>query len=145
MIYGLGRDRNISRISKLISRFGFFPLLGAGRGKRQPVHATDVAATCMAAAFRAEAANRSYNISGGETLSYKEMVSRIFITKNLKPRFIYVPRWAFVAALTCVKWLPAFSGISVAMADRMDQDMVFDHSPAKADLGFSPQSFAPDV
>jgi len=145
MIYGLGRDRNVSRISNLISRFGFFPLLGAGKGKRQPVHVEDVATACMLTAIKSTKVNCSYNISGGEILSYREMVGRIFMANNKKPRFIIIPRLLFATALTCVKWLPVFSGVSVAMAERMSQDMSFDHSAAKDDFGFSPRLFSPDA
>ena len=34
---------------------------------------------------------KAYNLSGGETLSYLEMVRRIFVAQNLKPRFVRVP------------------------------------------------------
>ena len=79
MIYSLGRDKNISEIARFINRFGFFPLCGPALGLRQPIPAEDVAATCRAALLEARAANMSYNISGGETLSYREMVRRVFV------------------------------------------------------------------
>ena len=47
LIYGLGRDKNISEIARFIIRFGFFPLLGRAHGLRQPIHAQDVAAACV--------------------------------------------------------------------------------------------------
>src|SRR5262249_24620241 len=46
LIYGLGLDKNISQIARLIQRFGFFPLLGEAKGLRQPIHLEDLATTC---------------------------------------------------------------------------------------------------
>ena len=78
LIYGLGKVKNVREIAALIKRFGFFPIVGAGNGKRQPVHAEDLARACVSALLTETAANRAYNISGGEVLTYREMVNRIF-------------------------------------------------------------------
>ncbi len=135
LIYGLGQDRNISRIARFIRRFRFFPLLGRASGLRQPVHARDVASACIAA-LHASACNRAYDISGGETLPYREMVARIFETQGMKPRLVRVPPFAFrMAALLSASFSPS-------MAERMNRDLVFDHTEAMRDLDFRPRNFA---
>ncbi|MEQ1530588.1 MAG: NAD-dependent epimerase/dehydratase family protein, partial [Methylococcales bacterium] len=48
LIYGYGRDKNITEIARFIKRFGFFPVFGKAQGLRQPVHAEDVAQACIA-------------------------------------------------------------------------------------------------
>ncbi len=90
LIYGHGRDKNINEIARFIHRFGFFPLLGKANGLRQPVHVEDVAKACIAALKSPAATNLAYNISGGETLSYREMVSRVFaaFTSTLRPMVV---------------------------------------------------------
>jgi nucleoside-diphosphate-sugar epimerase len=144
LVYGYGLDRNISLIAGFISRFGFFPMLGAAHGLRQPVHASDVAYACTASLQRPEAANHAYNISGAEKLSYREMVGRIFAALGQKPRFIRVPLWMFAVAMRLLKTVPRFSKLSPAMAERMNQDMVFGHEEAERDLGFAPRPFVLD-
>lgn len=141
MIYGYGKDKNVAEIARLIRRWGFYPLLGKGFGLRQPLHVDDVAKACKAALDNTESNNRVYNLSGGETLSYKEMVKKIFIALDKKPRFVYLPRWCFRLALLGLHLLPRFKNWSVAMADRMNRDLVFDHKDATTELGFSPRSF----
>jgi len=79
LIYGLGRDKNIAEIARFIRRFGFFPLFGEASGLRQPIHVADVAGACLAALRAPCAANRAYNISGGETLTYRNMVLVFFL------------------------------------------------------------------
>lgn len=141
LIYGLGRDRNICEIARFISRFGFFPLLGAAQGLRQPVHLEDVATACAAALQSPQAANHAYNLSGAERVPYREMVRRIFSAMGKPARFISLPLIAFRAAIAFLRVFPRFRSWSVGMADRMNNDLVFDHEEATHDLGFSPRLF----
>lgn len=142
LIYGQGRDKNISEMARFIRRFGFFPLFGSAQGLRQPIHAKDVAAACVAALQSPEATNRAYNLSGGETLSYHEMVARVFATLGRPVRVVTVPLWAFRLAVTILRRWPRYRHWSAAMAERMNRDLVFDHTDAAHDLGFKPRAFA---
>lgn len=142
LIYGQGRDKNISEMARFIRRFGFFPLLGRAQGLRQPIHAKDVAAACVAALHAPDAANRAYNISGGETLPYRVMVTRVFEALGRPARLVNVPLWAFRLAVAVLHHLPRYRHWSAAMAERMNRDLVFDHADAARDLGFKPRDFA---
>ena len=64
IIYDEGRDANITRLARLIEKFGFMPLAGSGSGLRQPVHAQDLAIGAIAAAASPAAANKIYAIPG---------------------------------------------------------------------------------
>ena len=142
LIYGLGRDKNITEMARFVCRFGLFPLLGRAQGQRQPIHVEDVAAACVAALQASDAANRAYNLSGGETLPYREMVARVFVALGRPVRFVTVPLWAFRVAVSMLCCLPRYRHWSAAMAERMNSDMVFDHADAARDLGFKPRGFA---
>ena len=142
LIYGEGQDKNISEIARFIHRFGFFPLLGRAQGLRQPNHAEDVAAACVAALQAPGAANRAYNLSGAETLAYREMVARVFAALGRPVRLVTVPLWAFRLAVAMLRRLPRYRHWSAAMAERMTRDLVFDHADAARDFGFKPRGFA---
>jgi nucleoside-diphosphate-sugar epimerase len=142
LIYGIGRDKNISEIAGFICRFGFFPVLGEAKGLRQPIHAEDVARACVSALQATDAANRAYNISGGETLSYRQLVIRVFGALGRRPRLLTVPLWAFRLAVSMLRCMPRYRQWSTAMAERMNRDLVFDHADAVRDLGFKPRGFA---
>ena len=142
LIYGIGRDKNISEIACFIRRFGFFPVLGEAKGMRQPIHAEDVATACVSALQATDVANRAYNISGGETLSYRDMVARVFTALGRRPRLATVPLWVFRLAVTTLRCLPRYRQWSAAMAERMNRDLVFDHADAARDLGFKPRTFS---
>ncbi|MBC7781263.1 MAG: NAD(P)-dependent oxidoreductase, partial [Proteobacteria bacterium] len=145
LIHGCGLDRNVMVVAAAIRRFGFFPLIGDGRGRRQPVHADDLAQACVAALAANARLDRAYDLSGGEVLSYREMVTRIFAALARPPRLVSVP----VPALGLVLWglsrLPRFRDFNVEMARRMADDMVFAHDAAAHDLGYAPRGFDPVV
>ena len=141
MIYGLGKDKNITTIARFIGRFGFFPLLAPAQGLRQPVHAADVASACVAALGRTHVPQLAYNLSGGETLTYREMVARVFSAMHKPVRFLMLPAWLARMALTGLRALPRFRHWSPQMAERMNVDLVFSHTDAARDLGFAPRRF----
>ena len=141
LIYGHGRDKNITEIARFISRFGFFPLFGSAHGLRQPIHAVDVSLACFNALNTLNLKNRSYNLTGGETLAYRDMVKCVFAALKRSPRLLTVPLWAFKLALLVLGRLPRYQHWTSAMAERMNQDLVFDRSDAKRDFNFSPGLF----
>ncbi len=141
LIYGRGRDKNIAEMARFIRRFGFFPIFGRAGGLRQPVHADDVASACVAALHTVAATNQAYNLSGGETLSYREMAARVFSALGRNPKLLRVPLGLFRLAMAGIRWLPRYRHWSVAMAERMNRDLLFDHADATRDFGFTPRQF----
>jgi len=142
LIYGFGEDKNIAEITRFIQRFSFFPLLGSATGLRMPVHAEDVANACIEAINKKSIANRIYNISGAETLTYRNMIERIFIALGKRARFIRIPLTAFKLAVFCLRILPRYHHWSSAMAERMNKDLVFDHTEASHSFEYTPRPFA---
>lgn len=142
VIYAEGRDGNVSRLARLIQRFGFLPLMGSGAGLRQPVHAEDLATGAIAAAGSTAAVNKIYAVPGGEVISYREMVGRIFDSLGKPRRILSAPPAVWRAAFLLAK--PLFPKANVAMGNRMSKDMVFDARPAIADFGWAPRVFRPN-
>jgi hypothetical protein len=132
-------DRNVAAIARFIRRTGFFPVAGAASGRRMPLHADDLAAAC-GRAVDADGLRPSYDLSGGETLSYRELVRRIFGWLGRPARIVTVPGVVIDAVGPLAARLPR-AGALVAMAARMNEDLVFDHGPAAADLAFTPRPF----
>ena len=139
MIYGYGRDRNVTAIAGFIRRWGFFPVAGKGSGRRQPVHVDDVAQAAVSVLNNPVSCGRTYDLTGGETLSYRRMVERIFEALGKRPRIVAVPTAAYRCLLTAAGLLGA--RLTADVADRMNQDMVFDSHDARVDLSFVPQGF----
>jgi nucleoside-diphosphate-sugar epimerase len=142
LVYDCVRDKNVTVIARFIQRFGFFPLLGKAEGLRQPVHADDLAEACIMALDKAHTYRRSYNMSGGETLSYRQMVEKIFRSLGKPIRFVVIPAWLFRWAIGILKLLPGKQSMTPEMATRMNIDLCFDHADATRDFGYSPRAFS---
>lgn len=140
LIYGYSRDQNISHIAAMIKRFGFMILVGQGVGKRQPVHADDLVEASLKVLENPACIGKVYNLAGGEVLSYRSMVERIFIGLEKKPRIIALPLKLVRLVLNVAAKLTAFS-YTPEMADRMNQDLNYDYSAAQADFAYEPQAF----
>lgn len=141
LIYAEGRDRNVSRLAGLIRRLGVAPLAGRGAGLRQPVHAQDLARAALDVLDRPQTAGRAYDLPGGETLTYRVMVERIFAGLGRRPRILHVPAPIWSLALRAAR--PMLPGATAAMGARMDADLAFDPGPARRDFGWSPRPFRP--
>ncbi len=141
LIYAEGEDRNVSRLAGLIARFGVLPLAGRGEGLRQPVHAADLASAVVQAMEAPAAFDRTYDLPGGETLTYRAMVLRIFEALHRRPRLVSLPPplWRLGLALAA----PLLPGVTVAMGARMSEDLAFDAAPAGRDFGYAPRAFHP--
>lgn len=141
LIYAEGRDRNVSRLAGLIRKLGFLPLSGEGGGLRQPVHADDLAQGALDAAASAKASNRAYDLTGGETLTYRMMAQRVFEGLGRRPLIVSLPPWVWRIGLTLAS--PIMPGVTAGMGERMETDMTFDNGEAARDFGWAPRDFHP--
>lgn len=141
LIYGCGMDKNVTTIANFIRRFGFCPILGEGKGLRQPVHADDLAAACLTVLDCPATHGRAYNLSGGETLTYRQMVETVFEGLGKKPRIIRISRAMFALLLKAAAVLPAYRHVNLEMVSRINLDLNFDHLAAHRDFGYAPRKF----
>lgn len=139
MIYGYGRDGNVSAIARFIRRYGFFAVAGRAGGKRQPVHVDDLVDAAVSILDKPGTHGRTYNLGGGETLTYRAMVERIFKALDRPTRILGLPAGAYKSMLAVAGLVKR--DVTAAMAVRMNRDMAFDWTEARSDFGFSPQAF----
>jgi len=77
-------------------------------------------------------------------LTYRDMVKRIFQTLNRKPRIVNIPPAVYKLAIIVMKQIsPRYAFVQSSMVDRMNMDMIFDHSDASKDFGYNPRAFQP--
>ena len=137
--YGLGLDRGISKIAKIIRRFGFTLVYPPAFGRRQPVHADDLANAAMLALANENTYGKSYNLSGGEILTYREMLAKIFAIYGKNPRIFSSTMLPFI--LDIIGKIQKNKNLNGEIARRMNDDFVFFHDDAKNDFSFQPRSF----
>jgi nucleoside-diphosphate-sugar epimerase len=146
IIYDCKNDKNITRMARFIRRWHFLPLAAPAAGLRRPIHTDDVAKAAFKCLDNPEAANKAFNISGGEVLSYRAMAERVFMALGQKPRFIMLPcrllQATFKSAERC--GLIKVSGFGAAVFQRMNEDLVFDTAEGIQILDYQPRMFNPE-
>jgi nucleoside-diphosphate-sugar epimerase len=98
--------------------------------------------TAVAAIDNPKACNRKFNLGGGETLTYREMVRRVFLALGKEPVFILVP---VKLAMAGYKLLgrQRKSTYDPEIFRRMNLDLIFDSAAAHEAQGYSPRPFRP--
>lgn len=141
MIYGNTQNTNVFFLEKIIRRFGIFPIVGQGCGKRQPVHAEDIAKSCIDVIANKDTFNNHYILNGGETFTFKDLLTRIFSHTGRKTRFLRIPKSTLRVILSICSKIPAMEFLTADMVDRMDVDLAFDSRKAKTDFNYAPRKF----
>jgi nucleoside-diphosphate-sugar epimerase len=141
MIYGVDADLNVAFIRAMIRKFGVFPMPIGANGLRQPVHVGDLAAACVSALGNENTLNRAYNLGGGETLTFPDLVRRVFEAEGMRPRLVPIPLWVFRLVVAAAKRLPQAAFVRMEMVERMFKDLTVDNAAAMNDFGYKPRAF----
>jgi nucleoside-diphosphate-sugar epimerase len=146
LIYDGHTDQNVTKMARFIRRFGFFPVAAPAKGLRQPIHAEDVAKAIMGALGNAAAYNQAFNIAGGEVLTYRQMVERVFAALGLNPRILALPLSLLELPFRLAKQTGLFKDrhIGFGVFQRMNEDLVFDVADGVELLRYEPRSFLPE-
>ncbi len=138
-IYGVGLDYGVTTIAKIIRKFGAMFVYPPAFGRRQPVHVDDLAVAVLQAMDNETTYDKSYNLSGGEVLSYREMLAKLFAIYEKKPRIISSTALPFI--LDMAGKILRKKYINGEIARRMNDDLVFFYDDATRDFGYSPRKF----
>lgn len=145
LVYGCGLDQNLSRVAALAQRWRVVPLPRDASGLRQPVHAQDLAICAWRAANTGESLGKTYDLAGGERVSYTEMVRRTVSCLEPRGYLLRLPGGLFRIAALAASHVGAVPGLTAGMLERLRQDLVFSSTAAEHDLGWSPRPFQPDA
>ena len=145
LVYGTGAGRNLGRIVALGRRLGVVALPHRALGLRQPVHAGDLARTAMAAAALPRTPRFGYDLAGGETLPYRDMVRRVLDCAAPGVRLVQLPMPLMTAALAIAHAGGRVPDLRRAVLARMREDLVFDDAAGRAELGHAPRMFTPQA
>lgn len=144
LIYGTGRDRSLAPIARFAQRWRVCPRILGARGLRQPVHADDLAAACVAVAASPRAAGRCYEVGGGERLSFAAMIERTCRSLDVRLLTLPLPLFALGGAAQVAAALGRGTPQPAAVA-RLREDLIADNGDAARDFGWSPRPFRPDA
>ena len=146
MIYGTSSDKNMFKLIDYLYRHRLFPVFGDGRNLMQPVHARDLGrAYFLVLANEQVTSNREYNLSGGDALSYAEIIQIISAKLGRKRILIRVPIGLSITLARVYIFLVKKAKISVEQVMRMQEDKAFGHEEARRDFGYDPVRFSQGI
>lgn len=138
MLYGRGKDQNISRLIGVLSKSPIFPVFGSGDHLMQPVHVDDVADAIHAAVVRE--ARGEYNLGGPSAITYNELLQTVADALNRKILFLHIPQGLAETAVGALQRLPGFP-IQVDQVRRLTEDKSYNISAARQELSYDPRTF----
>ena len=141
MIYGYSRDQNVSAIARFISKYGIFPIPRHALGLRQPVHVNDLVEASLAIVENVRTFGITYIVSGGEALTYKNMVARVYAGLGKAPRFVQIPTRVYRAIAQGISLATGSGYLNAGTVDRMSRNFNFSHQLATRDFDYHPASF----
>jgi len=139
IIYGVGLDLSITSVAKFIARIPYFMIYPPAFGRRQPVHADDLGMAVLQCIGSEKSYGKSYNLSGGEIVTFREIIERLFGLCRRKTKIVETTMMPFL--LDIAGRILRKKHINGEMARRMNDDLVFFHDEAKKDFGFTPRPF----
>ena len=119
-------------------KYPVVPFVGAGRAMKRPVYSEDIVKGLLAIAGNEKTYGKTYNFSGGEAISMRDL-ARV-ILKNVGKKKIIIPIPVFVCnalALIMEKTMsrPLLTRYAIS---RIVHEAASDHSSAHEDLGYDP-------
>ena len=141
MIYGTPEDENIIKLLRLCQRLPVVPIVGSGEALQQPVHVEDVAWAVVEVLDRPETHHQSYNIGGGQTLSYNELVKSAKRALGKAPRVVHIPSRPAALAAKVAKRTGLPSPVSEEQILRLAEDKAYSLQEAQTDFGYQPRPF----
>jgi nucleoside-diphosphate-sugar epimerase len=143
LIYGHGRDHNLSRIVGLARRWRVLPLPLRAGGLRQPVHVEDVAGAVLGALRARSPRPGFFDLPGGETLAFDVMVARAVAAGAPGATLLRLPGPLFRSGVGLLRALGRLDAAGSGVLARLDQDLAYDPEPARMALGHYPRGFQP--
>ena len=145
MIYGSERDKNVQRLLRFLDRSPVFPMFGPGTNLWQPVYHEDCARGVYEALVRPSAVGRSYDLPGGESLTYLDLVKTAAGALGKKPRIVRLPLEPVRLLLGAVEKLRLPLPVGSEQVLRLREDKAYPYEEARRELGYAPRPFREGV
>jgi uncharacterized protein YbjT (DUF2867 family) len=131
-------DGLLGILEKMAQSTPIIPLIGGGRTRLQPVHVNDVAKAVYQSLRNSDAVGKTYELTGPETYTIREILDLVLASKGRSRRFISIP---FALASPLARVLERLPGapLTVAQVDLLRDDNV----PGTGMLGFEELGIIP--
>jgi nucleoside-diphosphate-sugar epimerase len=141
MIYGNSRDYNMHKLIKFLSKFPIFPIFGNGLALMQPTHVEDLAQAIITCLSNEKVKNKSYDLSGGSVITYKDVLKVIASLLEKRVRYIHIPIRLAILLAKISKFIFRKAIVLTEQVKRLQEDKTYSHEQVILDFGYHPRSF----
>lgn len=142
MIYGNIYDQNVIKFIRMVDRLPVMPIVDDARYALQPVHYKDLGRAYFDVLMHEEVtANKNYDLSGGEVIELRDMLSIIGKHLGKDVQFVSCPFPIAYASAWCLY------GVTLGRVDyrekvqRLCEPRAYSHEAATRDFGYAPRTF----
>ena len=138
LVYDRDGGLEFKLYADFVKRFPVVPLVAGGRARKSPVHVDDLLSGLLAMAGNPVTFGKTYNLSGGETVTLRELAELMLQRLGLSKPMLPVP--ASLCRMGARIW-SALHRQPLLMEHTLaglTQNADLDHSAATQDLGYRP-------
>lgn len=138
LVYERGGGLEFKTFADFVTRYPVVPLVGDGRARKAPVHAADLIDGLLAICDNPQAHGKLYNLSGGETLTVRELARLVLRRRGLRRPVVGVPLPVCRLAAAALGRATGRSMLMRHTLAGLTQHADLDHTGATRDLGYNP-------
>ena len=138
MMYGHG-SKEFDLFSGVVRRAPRVPIPGDGSAMMRPVFVADAVELLLRVLERDEAASRTYDVAGPETISFNDFIGAMGRAMGRTSKPLHIPASAALLGARILGRLMAHPFINVDQVMAFLQDTVVDIEPARRDFGWDPR------
>jgi NADH dehydrogenase len=143
MLYGDGGGLHFAKLVGLMEKIPFFfPVLGPGQARLQPVYVDDAVRAVEIALASPAAVGRTLDVSGGSVVTFNELVDAVAAAMGRRRIRLHAPLWLCRIAAAVAERLKEGSFLSKDAIVGLTQDATLDHSALLHEFGWKPLDLA---
>ena len=142
MIYGNIYDNNVIKFVKMVDKLPIMPVVNGAKYELQPVHYKDLGDAYFAILMNeGTTGNRDFNLSGGEPILLRDMLTEIGKNLGKKVKFISCPFPIAYGGAWLIYLLSLKKVDYREKVQRLCEPRVFMHEEAAEAFGYNPMAF----
>ena len=138
LVYDRDGGLEFKLYADFVKRYPVVPLVAGGRARKSPVHVDDLLAGLLAMAGNPVTFGKTYNLSGGEVVTLRELAELMLERQGLRKPMLSIP--PSLCRIATRVW-GVFNRRPLLMEHTLaglTQDATLDHSAATRDLDYQP-------
>jgi NADH dehydrogenase len=138
LVYDRDGGLEFKLYADFVRRYPVVPLVAGGRARKSPVHVDDLLSGLLAMAGNPITFGKTYNLSGGETVTLRELAELMLKQQGLHKPMLTIPTSLCRVATRVWGMLNRRPLLMEHTLAGLTQDADLDHSAASRDLGYQP-------